>query len=198
MFQKLNWDLVTLANVSKAIEQSKSTESAEVENTTTGCFVELLIFAQRVVVRFHALKIVLASVEKTLMVDIMRYGDEGIVRLAWQQQRQCCSDNHKMTGVAVFTQQWPLYLSVICDGCKQALLVGVCYEMLEVPRHDLCEDCEASGNPRCFESFTKLTDPPPARVRALFRDLRWLIDESCRGHSPHSGHEGRHRTVRGV
>ncbi|KAE9141349.1 hypothetical protein PF007_g269 [Phytophthora fragariae] len=30
MFQKLKWDLVTLADVAKAIEQSKSTESAEV------------------------------------------------------------------------------------------------------------------------------------------------------------------------
>ncbi|KAE9084864.1 hypothetical protein PF007_g21359 [Phytophthora fragariae] len=30
MFQKLKWDLVTLADVSKVIEQSKSTESAEV------------------------------------------------------------------------------------------------------------------------------------------------------------------------
>ncbi|KAE8996183.1 hypothetical protein PR003_g22480 [Phytophthora rubi] len=30
MFLKLNWDLVTLADVSKPIERSKSTESAEV------------------------------------------------------------------------------------------------------------------------------------------------------------------------
>ncbi|KAE9227225.1 hypothetical protein PF004_g11423 [Phytophthora fragariae] len=142
-------------------------DAQAIEDAATARFDELLAFAQRVVARCPALKPVVVSVAKALMAGLVRYNDDDMDGEASDSSSSssassCCSDDHETLDVEVFTEQVPLHLGVVCNGCKAAPLVGVRYKSLEVSHFDLCEGCEASGNYMRFEPFVKITDPSRA------------------------------------
>ncbi|KAE9112362.1 hypothetical protein PF007_g11135 [Phytophthora fragariae] len=142
-------------------------DAQAIEDAATARFAELLAFAQRVVARCPALKPVVVSVAKALMAGLVRYNDDDMDGEASDSSSSssassCCSDDHETLDVEVFTEQVPLHLGVVCNGCKAAPLVGVRYKSLEVSHFDLCEGCEASGNYMRFEPFVKITDPSRA------------------------------------
>ncbi|KAE8968844.1 hypothetical protein PR002_g27618, partial [Phytophthora rubi] len=144
-----------------------------IEDAATARFDELLPFAQRVVARCPALKPVVVSVAKALMAGLVRYNDDDMDGEAADSSSSssassCCSDDHETLDVEVFTEQVPLHLGVVCNGCKAAPLVGVRYKSLEVSHFDLCEGCEASGKwTESHGPFSKIEDPCLATTAGL-------------------------------
>ncbi|KAF1794038.1 Ubiquitin-associated domain [Phytophthora cactorum] len=151
-------------------------DAQAIEDAATARFNELLVFAQRVVARCPSLKPVMVNVTKSLMTGLVRYNDNEMDGDAsdspsCSSSSSCCSDDQETVDVEVLTEEVPLHLGVICDGCEKAPLVGVRYKSLEVPNFDLCEECEASGKYIRYEPFIKITDPSRAPKQKRISEL---------------------------
>ncbi|KAG4037470.1 hypothetical protein PC123_g26966 [Phytophthora cactorum] len=151
-------------------------DAQAIEDAATARFNELLVFAQRVVARCPSLKQVMVNVTKSLMTGLVRYNDNEMDGDAsdspsCSSSSSCCSDDQETVDVEVLTEEVPLHLGVICDGCEKAPLVGVRYKSLEVPNFDLCEECEASGKYIRYEPFIKITDPSRAPKQKRISEL---------------------------